>query len=327
MIGATSLAAAFILDLIVGDPRCLPHPVVMIGKYITLLEKGLRRLFPATPRAEYLASLLLVIAVCIPAFALPFALLAFAAMLNPWLAFALNILLCAQLLATKSLRDAAMTVYAALAANNIPKAREAVSHIVGRDTQSLDAPEITRATVETVAENASDGVIAPMLYMAIGGLPLSMLYKAVNTMDSMLGYKNEKYLYFGRAAARLDDAANFLPARLTALLLCAAAFLLRLDGKNAWRIYRRDRTKHTSPNAGHPEAACAGALGVMLGGPSSYGGTLSNKPHIGDAITPLAPDAVIRSCRLLYCAAALGLAVCLIPAALAACIFGAMPWI
>lgn len=205
-----------------------------------------------------------------------------------------------------------MKVYRCLKYQTLEEARKAVSMIVGRDTQSLTETGVTKAAVETVAESTSDGIIAPMFYMAIGGVPLMFLYKAINTMDSMLGYKNEKYLYFGRCAAKLDDAANFIPARISGCLMVAAAFLCGLDGKNAWKMFRRDRRNHASPNSAHTESAMAGALNVQLAGDAWYFGKLYKKPFIGDDIRPIECEDICRADRLMYGTAILGAAVCTI---------------
>ena len=212
-----------------------------------------------------------------------------------------------QLLAAKSLRVESGKVYQALKAGDLPAARRAVSMIVGRDTDRLDEAGVAKAAVETVAENASDGVIAPLLFLAIGGAPLGMAYKAVNTMDSMVGYKNDKYLYFGRAAARLDDVLNLIPARVAGVLMCLGAAASGYDGRNAWRIFRRDRKNHKSPNSAHTEAACAGALQLQLVGPSYYFGKLVDKPTIGDDQRPVEPLDILRAGRILYATAFLAL--------------------
>ena len=219
---------------------------------------------------------------------------------------------CYQLLATRSLKDESMKVYDRLVNGTIGEARYAVSMIVGRDTQELTDTGVTKAAVETVAENCSDGVIAPMIYMAIGGAPLMFLYKGINTMDSMLGYKNDKYLYFGRCSAKLDDVANFFPARISGWLMVAAAFVCGMDGKNAAKIYRRDRRNHASPNSAQTEAAMAGALDVQLAGNACYFGKLYEKPTIGDPIRAVEPEDIRRSNRLMYGTAFLGILICLI---------------
>ena len=231
-----------------------------------------------------------------------------AARLSPWLGLAVQMFWCGQALAAKGLAQESTNVYRELVRPDLPAARKAVSRIVGRDTQDLTAEGVTKAAVETVAENASDGVIAPLLYMLIGGAPLALTYKAINTMDSMLGYKNEKYLYFGRAAAKLDDAANYLPSRIAGLLWCAAAAWTGNDAKGAFRIWRRDRRNHASPNSAQTESACAGALGVQLAGPAYYFGEYYAKPTIGDAKRPIEPEDIRRANRMMYAESLLALA-------------------
>lgn len=294
------LAAAFIgllLDLLIGDPESLTrfHPVVWMGKAIVFLEKHLRRLFPRTERGELIAGL-------IPALLLPagtWLLCTFLLRLLPYpLSFLLECLWCAQALAVRDLRVEALRVQTALESGSLQAARRAVGRIVGRDTAALDASGVARAAVETVAENFSDGVVAPLFYMLLGGAPLALACKAVNTLDSMVGYRNERYLYFGRASARLDDLANFLPARLAALLLVFAAFLCGEDGRGAFRIWRRDRRKHSSPNSAQCEAAMAGALGLRLCGPASYFGLVHDKPWLGDGLREIVPGDIRRACRL-----------------------------
>jgi len=300
----------FALDLLLGDPAWLTpmHPVVLMGRAISALEKRLRALFPKTPRGEYRAGLLLALVMSVGSYTLCRLILHHLNALSPPLAFALEVIWCWQALAVKDLRVEAMRVKTALEGAGLDAARRAVSRIVGRDTENLSAEGVARAAVETVAENFSDGVIAPLFWMLLGGAPLSLCYKAVNTMDSMLGYKNERYLYFGRAPAKLDDAANYLPARLAALLLIAAAWLLGEDAASALRVWKRDRRKHASPNSAQCEAAMAGALGLRLCGPARYFGVLHEKPWIGDARREIVPDDIRRACRLEYAGAALGLA-------------------
>ena len=301
----------FVLDLILGDPAWLTpvHPVVLMGRAISALEKRLRAVFPRTPQGEYRAGLLLALLMSVGTFIVCRLTLRALDALSPTLSFALEVIWCWQALAIKDLRAEAMRVQAALENEGLDSARKAVSRIVGRDTAGLSAEGVARAAVETVAENFSDGVIAPLFWMMLGSAPLALCYKAVNTMDSMLGYKNARYLHFGRAPAKLDDAANFLPARLAALLLIAAAWLLGEDAASALRIWRRDRRKHASPNSAQCEAAMAGALGLRLCGPASYFGVLHEKPWIGDERREIVPDDIRRACRLEYAGAVLGLAV------------------
>ncbi len=300
-----AVAAGFFLDLLLGDPENLWHPVRAIGWLISKSEAVLRRLFPKTPRGELAAGAVLAVFVPAVCFAAPFFLLRLLGAVHPLLSFAAESILCWQALAVKSMKTESMRVCRALTGKDLPGARRAVSRIVGRDTAALDEAGVIRAAVETVAENTGDGVIAPLLFLFCGGAPLGFLYKAVNTMDSMVGYRNERYLYFGRAAARLDDAANFIPARVSALLMIAAAFLLRYDGKNAARIFRRDRYRHLSPNSAQTESVCAGALGLRLGGDSFYFGRLCHKPTLGDALRPPEPEDIVRADRLLYVSAGL----------------------
>ena len=307
---------AFLLDLLLGDPAKLPHPVVWMGKAITSLEKGLRKTFPTTPRGEMTAGTILVLFLTLGTLALTIVLLWAVAQVHVLLWFALEVFWGWQALALKGLGQESRRVYMALTTGTLDQARQAVARIVGRDTQCLDEAGVTRAAVETVAENFSDGVAAPLFYYLIGGAPLALCYKAINTMDSMVGYRTETYLYFGRPAARLDDVANYLPARLSALLLVAAAWLLGEDGRGAWRIWRRDRRNHASPNSAQTEAAMAGALNVRLAGPASYFGKRVDKPTIGDDIRPIQAEDILRSNRLLYGAGGLSLV-----------LFAALRWI
>lgn len=306
----TALLAGYALDLCLGDPHGFPHPVVFMGNAIAFLEKKLRSVFPKTPRGERIAGAVLCAVLPALSFFIVYDALAFIRALSPWAAFALEAFWCYQILATRSLRDESMLVHAALVRGDLSGARYAVSRIVGRDTDALDEEGVARAAVETVAENASDGVVAPMIFLAIGGAPLGMLYKAVNTMDSMIGYKNERYLHFGRAAAKLDDALNFIPARLSGLLMSLCAFLTGLDGRGALRVFFRDRLAHASPNSGHTEAACAGALGVRLGGASVYKGVLVDKPAIGDASRPVETADIARANRLMIATSLASLVLC-----------------
>ena len=299
MIGAAVLGG-FVLDLLFGDPAWLPHPVVYMGRAISALEQRLRARLPRTPQGELLGGAILAFCLPVGTFLLTSLVCLGAAALSPWLGLAVQMFWCGQALAAKGLAQESTRVYRELIKPDLPAARRAVSRIVGRDTQNLTLEGVTKAAVETVAENASDGVIAPLLYMLLGGAPLALTYKAINTMDSMLGYKNKKYLYFGRCAAKLDDAANWLPSRLAALLWVAAAALTGGSAKGAWRIWRRDRHNHASPNSAQTESACAGALGVQLAGPAYYFGTYYDKPTIGDALRPIEPEDILRADRMMY---------------------------
>ena len=301
-----ALAAGFILDLMIGDPRWLYHPVCLIGNLIAFLEKILRKIFPKTDKGELAAGIVEVILVCLLSGGIPFLILHILYGISVWAGFALETFWCYQLLATKSLKTESMKVYDRLKNGTLDEARYAVSMIVGRDTQSLTEEGVTKAAVETVAENASDGVIAPMLYMAIGGAPLMFLYKGINTMDSMLGYKNDRYLYFGRCAAKLDDAANYLPSRISGGLMVLAAYFSGFDGWNAWKIFRRDSRNHTSPNSAQTESVMAGALDVQLAGNAYYFGKLYEKPTIGDPIRLIESEDIRRANRLLYATAITG---------------------
>lgn len=277
-----ALILGFCVDLILGDPRGLAHPVQGMGRLIELLERGLRKTFPSSPRGQLAAGGCLVVLVTGLTGVLTGGVLYLAGLVHGALRFLLEVVICWQILATKSLRTESMKVVCALESGSLDDARRAVSMIVGRDTAQLSEEEVLNAAVETVAENASDGILAPLIWAAVLGPVGGMCYKAVNTMDSMVGYKNDRYFYFGRAAAKLDDFCNFLPARISGLLMCLAAFF-GFDAAGAWRIFLRDRKNHLSPNSAQTEAACAGALGLQLGGAHLYFGKLVEKPTIGDA--------------------------------------------
>lgn len=287
---------ALLLDLLLGDPRWLPHPVVGIGRFITETEGWLRQ---TGMNAQWAGVLLLLLTVGTTVGA-AWLLLAGGALLHPLAKDAVALFLAYTCLAARSLHGESKIVADTLAAGDLPQARQLLARIVGRDTEGLDEPEIWRALVETVAENTSDGVIAPLLCLMIGGPLLALAYKAVNTLDSMVGYKNDRYLLFGRASARCDDLVNWLPARLTGLLMVIAAPLFALSGADAWRIMRRDGRNHSSPNSGIPEAAAAGALGVRLGGTNRYFGRPVEKPTIGDPLRPLTRDSWRGAVRLMY---------------------------
>ena len=299
------VACGFFVDLVVGEPRWLPHPVVGMGHTISWAEPRLRAIFADTPEGRRRAGR--VLAVCLPVatLALAEAVLWVAGLAGPVARVAVEALMCFQALATRELWRQTMVVMRLLRAGDLEGARRAVSMVVGRDTASLDAAGVTRAAVETVAENAADGVVAPLFFMAIGGGPAALAYKAVNTMDSMIGYKNERYLDFGRSAARLDDVCNWLPSRLAALAMVVAAPLVGLSAPGAWRIWRRDWSKSTSPNSGQTEAACAGALGVRLLGDALYFGKLVHKPPVGDPGREVEPADIARANRLMVASSAL----------------------
>lgn len=299
----------FCLDLVFGDPYFLPHPIRFIGLLISSLEKLLRNIFPKTDKGELAAGAVLAVLTCVAVLAVSSGILWLAGLVNIWFKRIVQLLFCYQIFACKSLKVESMKVYEPIEAGDLSESRKRLSMIVGRDTENLDFEGITKAVVETVAENTSDGVIGPMLFMLIGGAPLAFVYKAINTMDSMIGYKNDKYLYFGRAAARLDDLVNLIPARITGLAMVAVSAPCGLDGKNAVKIFRRDRKNHSSPNSAHPESACAGALGVQLGGDACYFGKRYAKQTIGDALRPVEKEDIKRACRLMYASSALCLTV------------------
>ena len=308
MMTVWAVLGGFVLDALFGDPAWLPHPVVYMGKAISELEKCLRPRLPKTPQGELLGGA--IVAFCLPVgtFLLTGLVCWGAARLHPLLGLAVQMFWCGQALAARGLVQESTNVYKELKKPDLPGARKAVSRIVGRDTAELTAEGVTKAAVETVAENASDGVIAPLLYMLIGGAPLALTYKAINTMDSMLGYKNEKYLYFGRVPAKLDDVANYIPSRLAGLLWVAAAALTGNSARGAWKIWRRDRRRHASPNSAQTESACAGALGVQLAGPAWYFGQYYPKQTIGDALRPIEPEDILRANRMMYVASSFALA-------------------
>ena len=305
LISHAACITGFLLDFLFGDPVWLYHPVRVIGNFISFGEKTLRKIFRKTPGGELAAGTVLWFLTAGLSFLIPFAVLAGAQMLHPVLRFLIESFWCYQILAARCLVNESGKVYDRLKENDLPGARKAVSMIVGRDTENLTVEGVTKAAVETVAENTSDGVTAPLLFLILGGAPLGFLYKAVNTMDSMLGYKNEKYLYFGRFPARMDDVFNYIPSRTTALFMIAAAFLTGMDGKNAWKIYLRDRRKHASPNAAQTEAVCAGALRVRLAGDAVYFGKLYKKEYLGDSLRPIEAEDIRRAGRLMYVTAVL----------------------
>ena len=300
--------AGFVLDLLIGDPHFIPHPVRLIGSLISFLDKRLNcdaKYNSSENEAnltKYKRGVLLAFTVIFATFAVSVIILVAAYSINLYAGVIAEAVMTWQILATKCLCVESMMVYDALSTDGVDAGRRAVSMIVGRDTSVLDESGVTRAAVETVAENTSDGVIAPMLYTAIGGPVLGFVYKAVNTMDSMLGYKNDKYMYFGRFAARLDDVVNFIPARISAYLMIIAAFIggRQFDGRNAYRIFKRDRFNHASPNSAQTESVCAGALRVQLAGDAVYFGKLVKKKYIGDGLREIEYEDIKRANMLMY---------------------------
>lgn len=289
------IAAGYLLDLLMGDPYSFPHPVRYIGKFIEFLEIFLKKL-----KHDKFAGILLTVITVGFAFIITYYLCAVSVIIE--------VIIIYTIFSTRCLADEAKSVYSALKNNDLAEARKRVGFLVSRDTSELDEKAVIRATVETVSENIVDGIISPIFYLLIGGAPLGMAYKAASTLDSMVGYKNEKYINFGWASARLDDILNFIPARLTAfLLLPAAALVCRMGANNTLRIAIRDRLKHSSPNSAHAESAVAGALGCRLGGPSKYFGEIVDKPYIGDALKEIDKEDILKSVRLMYAASVIGL--------------------
>lgn len=309
-----AFVCGFVLDLVFGDPHALPHPIRLIGTLIAGLEKKLLKLQMRDEKKEFYKGILLVVLILFSAGAVAALVLVVAYWLHPVAGIVVESVMTYQILATKCLKDESMKVYQCLNEQGLEAGRAAVSMIVGRDTNVLDETGVVKAAVETVAENTSDGVIAPMLYTALGGPVLGFVYKAVNTMDSMVGYKNDKYLYFGRAAAKLDDVVNFIPARISAYLMIAAAYIggKAFDGKQAYRIYKRDRRNHASPNSAQTESVCAGALGIQLAGDASYFGKVVKKPYIGDAHRAVEREDIVRVNRLMYVTAVISEVLCLV---------------
>lgn len=303
----------FIMDLLFGDPYWLPHPIRLIGNLIAQAEKLFYKDGKRDQKKEYRGGCMTVLTVLLVTGLVTCILLFTAYRLHPLLGAGVEMIMTYQILAIKSLKDESMKVYDRLKHGTLEDARHAVSMIVGRDTQNLTEEGVVKAAVETVAENTSDGVIAPMLYTALGGPVLGFLYKAVNTMDSMIGYKNDRYLYFGRVAAKLDDVVNFVPARISACLMVAATTFLK-DGnpRRAWKIYRRDSRKHASPNSAQTESVCAGALGIQLAGDASYFGKIVKKPYIGDPVRQVETEDIKRTNRLMYITAFLCEGICVL---------------
>ena len=302
--GATQTTLAILagcgLDLLLGDPHRVYHPVRLIGLLIRGLEGELRAVFPHNKEGERIAGSLLAVLVPSVTGAVCWLLLSLAARAGTAVHFLVMTLMCYSLLAGRALSDESMKVYRKLKEGDLEGAREAVSMIVGRDTRELTEEGVTKAAVETVAENTSDGVVAPLMFLAIGGPAAGWMYKAVNTMDSMVGYRNDRYRYFGTAAARLDDVLNFLPSRLSGMFMVLCANAAGLDSRNAWRIFRRDRYRHASPNSAQTEAAMAGALRIQLAGDASYFGKIVKKPTLGDPSRMIEAEDIRRANRLMF---------------------------
>ncbi|MBB6214605.1 adenosylcobinamide-phosphate synthase [Anaerosolibacter carboniphilus] len=294
------------LDLLFGDPYWLPHPIRFIGNGIKATENMLRRFFKGE-KQERVGGIFLTIIIVFLAYGLTYLLMYGAEKVHPYLKLGLETFLIFQILATKSLDRESRKVYTQLQQENLPEARKYLSYIVGRETKDLNEQEIARGAIETVAENISDGIIAPLFYICIGGAPLGMAYKAINTLDSMVGYKNEKYLNFGRASARLDDFVNYIPARLTAFFIIIASAFTGYDWKNGYRITKRDCRNHKSPNSGYPESAVAGALGIQIGGTNTYFGEKVYKPTIGEPIRQLEKEDIQRTIEIMYATSLTGM--------------------
>ena len=293
-----AIGCGYILDLLIGDPHWLYHPVRLIGNLISLLESILLK-EKDTSAKKYRKGMVLAILTPLITGIVIVSILVVGYHINMILGCVIETIMCYQILAVKSLKVESMKVYYALDKEGLQQARNAVAMIVGRDTKQLDEHGVVRAAVETVAENTSDGVIAPLFYMMLFGAAGGFVYKAVNTMDSMVGYKNEKYLHFGRFAAKMDDVWNYIPSRISALLMIASAWIFRMDYKRAWAVWKRDRRKHASPNSAQTEAVCAGALQVQLAGDAYYFGKLYPKETIGDDVRPIEPEDILRAGNLM----------------------------
>lgn len=297
------LIFGYILDLILGDPYNFPHPIRLIGNLITYTEKLLRKLF----KNELLSGILILVIVTGFSVIISMLALKIAYKIHLIVGIIVESIMCYQMLATKCLKDESMKVYQSLKDDNLELSRKNVSMIVGRDTKNLDITGVTKATVETIAENTSDGIIAPMLYMALFGAVGGFFYKSVNTLDSMIGYKNDKYLYFGRASAKTDDVLNYIPSRISAIIVILASAILKLDYKSAFKVWKRDCRNHPSPNSAQTESAYAGALNVQLAGDMYYFGKLYHKQTIGDDIRPIQIEDIKTSNRILYTTSFIGL--------------------
>lgn len=311
MAGAWIIILAYLLDRCIGDPRWIPHPVIGMGKGISALERVIRSRV-STDSGLKRAGLLFPIMIAGSSFAITWGLVYVLGLIHPVIAAAAEVVLIATTIASKGLKDAGMEVYRHLKQQDWPAARRSLGMIVGRDTAHLDEPEVVRGTVETVAENIVDAIVSPLFYALIGGAPLAMAYRAVNTLDSMVGYKNDKYLHLGWASARLDDVANWIPARLTAILLIVGAWVMKMDAKGAARMVTRDARLHPSPNSGFPESAVAGALGIRLGGHNVYHGVASFRAYMGEATRPMEAEDIVQTSRLMFWSAGAFVVLCLL---------------
>lgn len=291
---------AFLLDCVLGDPYNFPHPVKFIGKYIKFFENKVFKKVHSDKELKYKYGFILLVTTCLIVYGSTFVILFVAKSINIYLFYILNIILLWTSISPKCLANEAYKVYKELVNKNIDEARKKISYLVSRDTKELDFQSIAKATIETVFENTSDGIIAPLFFAAIGGTPLAMSYKAVSTLDSMVGYHNQKYEHFGFFSAKADDILNFIPARVSGLLIVVSSVFLSYDYKSSWEIFLRDRKNHKSPNSAHPEAAGAGALGIRLGGATSYFGKVTNKPYIGNLIKEIEATDIIKSIKLMY---------------------------
>ncbi len=301
-----SIYTGYILDIVFGDPYSLPHPVIYIGKFINYIEKIIRSIFK-TEKSLKIGGFFLNFIVVFTTYFVTDLIIKASSNINYYLYLVVNSLIIYTIFATKCLKDEAVKIYKVLKEDDIVKARKQLSYIVGRDTQDLSKDEIIRATVETVAENTVDGIIAPMMYIFIGGAPLGMMYKAVNTLDSMVGYKNDKYMNLGFASAKIDDLFNFIPARITACIMAVASLFLVFDFKGSIKVFIRDRKNHKSPNCAYPEGAVAGALGIQLGGTNIYFGQKVHKPTIGDKLRSIEADDILKTNRIMYLTSILSL--------------------
>jgi adenosylcobinamide-phosphate synthase len=307
----TLLIVAFLIDLVLGDPRWLPHPVVLMGKVIS---GGERLLWSGSARRDFLSGAALTVLLIALSAATAWALIGLTDLLPLWISFVVTEALASTTLATRGLLNAVKVIEAPLRAGDLTSAREKLAHIVGRDTSHLSEDKVLRASLESLAESTCDGIVAPLFYLSLGGVPLAMAYKAVSTLDSMIGYRTERYFFFGKFAARLDDVMNFVPARLTALFIVIAALPLRLNSCRTLRTVWRDHANHLSPNAGYPEAALAGAFHIRLGGPSTYFGREIYKPYLGDDLMPVRIE-MLKKGRVL----------CLVTAILSLATFALLP--